>query len=210
MKFVDQALEDYSVAHSDPLPDVYEALREETWRDQEMARMQVGPMEGRLLKMLVRISGAKRAIEIGTFTGYSALSIAEGLPEDGTLLACDVNPETSAVAQRYWDRAAWGHKITLQLGPALETIAAHDGGFDFAFVDADKENYVAYFDALIPRMPAGGLIVADNVLWSGRVLKPESSSDHGLVAFNEHVLRDARVERVMLPIRDGITVIRKR
>jgi caffeoyl-CoA O-methyltransferase len=209
VKFIDEALEDYAVAHSDPVPAVYVALTEETWRDQDMARMQVGPMEGRLLKMLVRLSGSKRAIEIGTFTGYSALSIAEGLPEDGTLLACDVNAETTAVAQRYWDQAGWGDRIRLVLAPALETIEAEGGPWDFAFIDADKENYVAYFDALIPRMPSGGLIVADNVLWSGRVLNPESTSDHALVQFNQHVRGDPRVEQVMLPIRDGISVIRK-
>ena len=164
MKFVDPALEDYAVAHSDPLPALYEALREETWRDVDMARMQVGPMEGRLLKMLVRMSGARRALEIGTFTGYSALSIAEGLGGDGTLLCCDVNADTTAIAQRYWDQAPWGHRIRLVLGPALETIAAEEGPWDFVFIDADKENYVAYYEALLPSMPPGGVIVADNVL----------------------------------------------
>ena len=209
MKFVDEAIEAYAVAHSDDLPALYEALREETYRDIDMARMQVGPMEGRLLKMLVRLSGARRALEIGTFTGYSALSIAEGLPEDGTLLCCDINPETTAIAQRYWDQAPWGRKIRLVLGPALETIAAEAGAWDFVFIDADKGNYCAYYDAVLPGMPSGGLVVADNVLWSGGVLNPQSNSDHALVKFNQYVKSDARVERVMLPIRDGITVARK-
>ena len=210
MKFVDEALEAYAVAHSDDLPAVYEALREETWRDVELARMQVGPMEGRLLKMLVRMSGASRALEIGTFTGYSALSIAEGLPEGGTLLCCDVDPDTTAIAQRYWDQAPWGHRIRLVLGPALDTLAAEAGPWDFVFIDADKGNYVAYYEAVLPRMPSGGLIVADNVLWSGGVLNPKSDSDHALAKFNQHVKSDPRVERVMLPIRDGITIARKR
>ncbi len=209
MRFVDPALEDYAVAHSDPLPALYEALREETYRDVDMARMQVGPMEGRLLKLLVRMSGARRALEIGTFTGYSALSIAEGLPEDGTLLCCDVNPDTTAIARRYWDQAPWGHRIRLTLGPALDTIAAERGPWDFVFIDADKENYVAYYEAVLPAMPSGGLVVADNVLWSAKVLNPQSESDHALATFNRHVKMDPRVERVMLPIRDGITIARK-
>ena len=209
MNFVDEAIEAYAIAHSDDSPPIYDALRDETWRDQEMARMQVGSMEGRLLRMLVRLSGARRALEIGTFTGYSALSIAEGLPDDGTLLCCDVDPETSAIAQRYFDQAPWGHRIRLVLGPALETIAAQSGPWDFVFIDADKGNYVAYYEAVLPSMPSGGLVVADNVLWSGRVLNPQADSDHALVRFNQHVKSDPRVERVMLPVRDGITIARK-
>ncbi len=209
MKFVPEDIEDYAIAHSDPLPGLYERLREETYRDVDMARMQVGPMEGRLLKMLVRLCGAKRAIEIGTFTGYSALSIAEGLPEDGTLICCDINPETTAIAQRYWDEAPWGHKIRLVLGPAIDTIVAEGGPFDFAFIDADKAGYRGYHDALIERMPPGGVIVSDNVLWSGSVLNPEGDSAVALAEYNQYVKSDPRVEQVMLPIRDGITIARK-
>ena len=209
MKFVPEDIEQYAVAHSDSLPELYDRLREETFRDVDMARMQVGPMEGRLLKLLVRLCGAKRAIEIGTFTGYSALSIAEGLPEDGTLLCCDINPETTAIAQRYWDQAPWGSKIRLVLGPAIETIVAEGGPFDFAFIDADKSGYRAYYDALLDRMPSGGVIVSDNVLWSGSVLNPDTDSAHALAEYNQYVKADPRVEQVMLPIRDGITIARK-
>ena len=171
--------------------------------------MQVGPIEGRLLMLLVKLCSAKRAVEIGTFTGYSSLNIAEGLPDDGTLIACDIDPVATAVAQRYWDESPWGHKIELRVGAALDTLSAIEGPIDFAFIDADKENYVAYWDALLPKMRSGGLIVADNVLWSGRVLEPEDETDFAIVAFNAHVAADARVEQVMLSVRDGVTIARK-
>ena len=155
-------------------------------------------------------SGAKRAVEIGTFTGYSALSIAEGLPDDGRLTCCDVSEEWTAIARRYWALAPWGHKIELRLAPALETLGQLEGPIDFAFVDADKSNYVNYWEALLPKMCAGGLIVADNVLWSGTVLAPDTESARAIAEFNRYVAADDRVEQVMLTVRDGITIARKR
>jgi caffeoyl-CoA O-methyltransferase len=147
---------------------------------------------------------AKRVLEIGTFTGYSALAMAEGLPEDGEVLTCDVDPKNTAIARQYWDRSPHGGKITLRLGPALKTIETVSGLVDLVFIDADKRNYVQYWDAVVPKLRHGGVVVADNVLWSGRALDPQSNDDHAIVAFNDHVLKDQRVEVVMLPLRDGV------
>ena len=144
------------------------------------------------------------------FTGYSGLMIASGLPEDGELTTCDIDPKAEAVARRYFARSPHGRKITVRMGPALETIATLSPPIDFVFVDADKENYPRYYDAVLPLMPSGGLLVADNVLWSGKVLDPRDASDRAIVSFNERVLHDPRVEKVMLTVRDGITLVRKR
>jgi caffeoyl-CoA O-methyltransferase len=163
-----------------------------------------------LLKNLVRLSGAKRVLEIGTFTGYSALAMAEGLPDDGVLVTCDVDPKATAIARSFWDRSPHGRKIALKLAPALDTIATLQDGIDVVFIDADKRNYIRYWDACLPKVRAGGVLLADNVLWSGAVLDPKTDDDRALAAFNEHVMRDARVELVMLPIRDGITLAVKR
>ena len=206
---VDPAVEAYCVTATTPVTELHLRLRDETFAETDLPQMQVGPLEGRFLMLLVRISGARRAVEIGTFTGYSSLNIAEGLPEDGSLVCCDINPDTGAIARRYWDQSPWGHKIELRLAPALETLADLEGPIDFAFVDADKGNYIAYWEALLPKMPSGGLIVADNVLWSGTVLDPQSDSARALDAFNRHVAADPRVEQVMLTLRDGVTVARK-
>jgi caffeoyl-CoA O-methyltransferase len=144
------------------------------------------------------------------FTGYSGLMIASGLPENGELTTCDVDPKAEAVARRYFARSPHGRKIAIRMGPALETIATLAPPIDFVFLDADKVNYSNYFDAVVPLMSSGGLLVADNVLWSGKVLDPKEGSDRAIVAFNERVARDPRVEKVMLTIRDGMTLARKR
>jgi caffeoyl-CoA O-methyltransferase len=174
--------------------------------------MLIGPHEGALLAMLVRLSGARRVLEIGTFTGYSALCMAEALPKNGRLITCELRAERAEIAQSFFKRSPHGRKIKLRLGPALETLAGLPGSatFDFVFLDADKENYVNYYEAVLPRLRSSGLIVADNVLWSGRVLAPKKKSDRAVVAFNKHVRRDPRVECVMLPVRDGVSLIRKR
>ncbi len=207
---VDPALEAYCAASTTAVRPLHERLREETYRDVEKPHMQVGPIEGRLLMLLVKMSGAKRAVEIGTFTGYSALNIAEGLPEDGELYCLDVDAGTTAIARRYWDESPWGSRIELRLGDARETLASIPDPIDFVFIDADKLGYAAYWEALVPRMPSGGLIVIDNVLWSGRVLDPQAERDHAIVAFNAMVAADDRVEQVMLTVRDGVTIARKR
>jgi len=209
---VSPALEDYCRAHTSPTDPLLEELADYTRRHCQSPQMLTGPIEGTLLRLLVALSGAKRVLEIGTFTGYSALSMAAGLPDDGTLITCDINAETNAIAQSFWARSPHGAKITPRLGPALETLAqlAPAEMFDLVFIDADKENYVNYYDAVLPHLRRGGLIAADNTLWSGKVLAPRDASDHAIVAFNAHVARDPRVEHVLLTVRDGVMLVRKR
>ena len=207
---VEQQVEAYAAEHCSEVDDLYDRLRAETYDPTDLPQMQVGRIEGRLLKLLVQLSGAKRAVEIGTFTGYSALSIAEGLPDDGRLTCCDVSEEWTAIARRYWALAPWGHKIELRLAPALETLGQLEGPIDFAFVDADKSNYVNYWEALLPKMCAGGLIVADNVLWSGSVLDPTDDSARAIAALNAHVCQDERVDHALLTLRDGVMMAVKR
>lgn len=208
---VPEAIEDYARAHTSRLPPVYEALREATLQRTTRPQMQVGHLEGRLLKMLVALSGAKVAVEVGTFTGYSTLCIAEGLPADGHCHTFDIDPVATAIAQEHWAQAEWGHKITLHVGRAADTLAAfltHTQP-DFAFIDADKPGYIVYWDLLVGAMPSGALIAVDNVLWSGRVLAPVSPDDEAIVAFNRHVAADPRVEHVLLTVRDGLMLARK-
>jgi len=176
----------------------------------QQPQMQVGRVEGALLKLLVASLGARRVLEIGTYTGYSALCMAEALPSDGFVLTCDNNPQSTQVAQRFFDRSPHGDKISIALGDALETVRALDQQpFDLAFIDADKSRYVSYFEEILPRLRGGGLLVADNVLWSGEVLDPQTEDARGLAAFNELVLQDERVDNVFLPVRDGIMLARK-
>ncbi len=210
IRFVPEEIERYAEAHTEPADPLFEELREETLRTMAEPQMQVGLVEGTFLKMLVRLSGARRALEIGMFTGYSGLMIAEGLPEDGMLTTCDVDPKAEAVARRYFSRSPHGRKITIRMGPALETIRTLAPPIEFVFLDADKENYPNYYEAVLPLMPSGGLLAADNVLWSGKVLKPRAASDRAIVDFNERVCRDPRVEKVLLTVRDGLMLVRKR
>lgn len=207
---VPDAVEQYCVDHSTTMDALYERLKQETLANTELPQMQVGPLEGRLLTMLAQLTGARLAVEIGTFTGYSALCIAAGLADGGRLITCDKNPETTAIAQTYWDQAPQGERIELRLGDAVQTVAGIDGPIDLVFIDADKANYVTYWEALVPKVRSGGLLVVDNVLWSGTVLDPETDSARAIAAFNEHVQQDDRTEHVMLTVRDGITVARKR
>ena len=207
---VAQDLEDYARAHSDPASPLLEELRAETFASVASPQMQVGPLEGALLRMLVRLTGARRLLEVGMFTGYSALCMAEGLPDDGTLLTCELDPKAEAVARRYFARSPHGKKIQVAMGPALQTMAKLAPPFDLVFIDADKENYLHYYQRALELLRPGGLIVADNVLWSGKVLKPEAASDHAIVAFNQKVVADPRVERVLLTVRDGMMLARKR
>jgi predicted O-methyltransferase YrrM len=207
---VPEDIEKYAEASTDPVEPLLDELREETFRTMADPQMQVGRVEGTFLKLLVRMSGARRALEIGMFTGYSGLMIASGLPEDGTLTTCDVDPKAEAVARRYFGRSPHGKKITIRMGPALETIRTLSPPIDFVFLDADKVNYPNYYEAVLPLMPSGGLLVADNVLWSGKVLHPREESDRAIVGFNERVAKDPRVEKVLLTVRDGMTIARKK
>jgi len=209
---IDDALDQYVHDHSQPRPALFDELREATYAKMHAPQMQVGRVEGNFLKLLVQLSQARRVLEIGTFTGYSALSMAEGLGEDGRLITCDVDPKAAELAQQFFDRSPHGKKIELVMGPALETIAKlpKDPPFDLAFIDADKENYLAYFEAILPRLRSGGLIVADNTLWSGSVLSPETESAKAICAYNDAVQADDRVENVLLSVRDGMMLARKR
>lgn len=207
---VPEEIERYAEAHTQPPDPLFEELREETYRTMSSPGMQVGAVEGRLLRMLVQISGARRALEIGMFTGYSGLMIASGLPEDGELVTCDVDPKAEEMARRYFARSPHGRKITIRMGPALETIRTLKGPLDFVFIDADKQNYTAYYDAVVPLLSPRGLIVIDNVLWSGKVLAPKEDTDRAIVSMNDHVAKDPRVEKVLLTVRDGMMLVRRR
>jgi predicted O-methyltransferase YrrM len=191
-------------------------LREETARD-EMARMQSAPEQGQLMALLVKLMGARKALEIGVYTGYSALCVAGALPADGRLVACDINSTWTAVAQRYWREAGLDEKIELRLAPALETLDAliadgESGSFDFTFIDADKENYGGYYERALELLRPGGLIAVDNTLWSGQVADPEhqDGDTRAIRAFNEALYRDDRVEISLIPIADGLTLAMKR
>lgn len=205
-------IEEYAAAHSMAPSPLLDELEAHTEAHCASPHRLVGRLEGALLRVLVRLTGARRILEIGLFTGYSALTMAEALPDDGEIISCEVDPDTAAIAQSFFDRSAHGRKIDIRLGPALETIAGlpPDKPFDFVFLDADKESYSRYYEAVLPLMRPGGLLVADNVLWSGAVLMPRQDSDRALVVFNRMVRSDPRVEAVMLPVRDGVTLIYKR
>jgi caffeoyl-CoA O-methyltransferase len=208
--FINEAVEQFAHDHTEPESDLFLRLRDETYRDMNCPQMQVGRIEGRFLKMLVRLTGARRVLEIGMFTGYSALMMAEGLPEDGKIITCDVDPKAEAIASRYFAESPYGHKIEIRMGPALDTVKTLSGPLDMVFIDADKGNYSNYYEAVLPLVKAGGLIVADNVLWSGRVLHPESPDDHAIVAFDNLVQSDPRVENVCLTVRDGMMLAWKK
>ncbi len=190
-------------------------LREETAK-LPMARMQIAAEEGQFLDLLLRMIGARRCVEVGVFTGYSSLVTALALPADGHLLCCDVSREWTDIARRYWDEAGVTPRIELKLAPALETLdrelAVNPGSYDFAFIDADKENYVRYYEACFKLLRKGGLIAVDNTLWSGRVADAEvnDADTQAIRDFNEHVSRDRRVDFCLVPIADGVTLARKR
>jgi caffeoyl-CoA O-methyltransferase len=209
-------LADYVRASSEAPDDVAVALIAETAalaeRGEAPATMQIAPEQGAFMQLLTRALGARRAIEIGTFTGLSALCIARGLPDDGTLLCLDRSEEWTAVARKYWNRAGLGERIELRLGDALPSLRALPEAetFDLAFIDADKTGYAAYVEELYPRMTPNGVVLLDNTLWSGKVLDPSTDDDHALVALNASLAADPRWETVLLPLADGLTMLRKR
>ena len=205
MDILDPRIEEYVERWTTPHDELLHELSERTAREIGSEQMLTGPVAGRLLEMLVWLGRPQRVLEIGTFTGHSALSMAAALPEGGRIDACELDPGRAAFAQSYFDRSPYGSRITLHVGPALETVNALDGEFDFVFIDADKTGYVDYYEAVLPRLSARGLIVADNTLASGRVL--DGSAD--IVAFNEHVAADPRSVQVILSVRDGMTLIRR-
>ena len=202
------------MAHKSEHDDLLAALAEETAKLGPIGMMQIAPEQGAFMAILARAIGAKRAVEVGTFTGYSALSVARALPDDGKLLACDVNEEWTQIARRYWDLAQVGHKIELRIGPALDTLRAlpKSPQFDLGFIDADKPNYLAYYEEVLLRLRPNGLLLFDNTLWSGAVADPAIDDDQTLAlrALNDRLVQDARVEVVVLPIADGLSIVRKK
>jgi caffeoyl-CoA O-methyltransferase len=206
-------ISEYLLAHCTPADAVLRDLAAETRATfPGEAGMQVSHDEGELLTLLVKLSGARHAVEVGVFTGYSGLCIARGLPADGHLLACDVSEEFTGMARRYWERAGLSGRIELRLAPALDTLKALPGeeAFDFAFIDADKQGYRGYYEELVPRIRPGGLLVLDNVLRGGNVIAGTRPADIAIREINDAIVADERVESVMLPVRDGVTLVRKR
>ena len=211
MAIVPDAIDEYAEAHTTPPEPLLGELADETRETLTSPQMLTGTVEGRFLELLVYASGARRVLELGTYSGYSALSMAAGLPDGGRIDTCEVDERHAEVARRYIADSPHADKITVHLGPALETIERLEGEFDFVFIDADKPNYVNYYEAVLPRLSERGLIAADNTLWSGRVLEDAANdSTRAIKEFNEHVRADERVVSVMLTVRDGVTVIRRK
>jgi caffeoyl-CoA O-methyltransferase len=210
MELTPPLIEAYAKAHATDEDPALTELATDTQANARFPMMQSGHVEGSLLRMLVRLLDARLVLEIGCYTGYSGLSMAMGMPDDGKLITCDVDPVVTEMAKKHWQKSSHGKKIELRMGPALETLETLDGPFDLVFIDADKENYIPYWDACLPKVRPGGLLVVDNVLWSGRVLDPKEPMDHAIVAFNTHVHNDERAEAVLLTVRDGITLARKK
>ena len=211
MHFISEELEDYVANHSQIEPELLAKLNKETLQKVLQPRMLSGHFQGRVLSMLSKIIRPTTILEIGTYTGYAALCLAEGLTENGTLDTIDVNEELVDFQKKYFDVSPWKDQIFHHLGDALEVIPTLDKKFDLVFIDADKENYIAYFNMIVPMMNKGGIILSDNVLWSGKVLEEVKSSDKTtqiLLDYNKLINEDKRVETVLLPIRDGLTVTR--
>jgi caffeoyl-CoA O-methyltransferase len=206
---VDEAVEAYAEAHTTSPEASLAALAEETRATMSAPQMLTGVIEGRFLELLVFASGARRVLELGTFTGYSALSMAAALPPGGRIDTCDVEPRHVEVAQRYIDESPYADRITIHVGPAIETIERLEGTFDLVFIDADKANYANYYEAVLPRLSERGLIAIDNTLWSGRVLDPQDEDSRAIAELNDAIAADERVVAVQLTIRDGVTLIRR-
>ena len=208
------AVYEYVVAHSTPADVVLRDLADETSKLGRVSMMQIAAEQGAFLTMLARLLNARRIVEVGTFTGYSAICLARGLSDGGRLLCCDVNAEWTAIASRYWERAGLTDRIELRLGPAIDTLRSlpRTPEIDLAFIDADKPGYRGYYEELLPRLRPSGLLVFDNVLWSGLVADPAATDEQtrALRELNDHVAADPRVETVMLGIADGLLLARKR
>ena len=209
---VSEAVDAYAEAHTSPAAEHLQALAAETRATLESSVMLTGEVEGRMLEFLVFLAQPQSVLEIGTYSGYSALSMAQTLPAGGRIVTCELDPERVAFAERHIADAGMADRIEVRQGPALETIATLDGPFDLVFIDADKAGYLAYYEAVLPKLSARGLIIVDNVLWSGRVADAPSDEDEqstrALREFNDHVIADERVVSVMLSVRDGVTLIR--
>jgi caffeoyl-CoA O-methyltransferase len=208
---VPNEIEAYAEAHTTQPTELLGALAEETELTLRSPQMLTGTVEGRFLELLVYALGARRVLELGTYSGYSALSMAAGLPEGGHIDTCEADETHAEVARRYIGKSPYADRITVHLGPALETIEKLEGEFDFVFIDADKENYGNYYEALLPRLADGGLMAIDNTLWSGRVLDADDDSEgtRAIREINDRIATDPRVTAVMLSVRDGVTLVRR-
>ena len=212
--FLTKAVHGYLVAHAPRLDDVQRDLIAETEALGGISMMQIAPEQGAFMTLLTRLIGARHAIEVGTFTGYSAISVARGLPDDGTLFCCDVNEEWTAIARKYWERAGVDGKIELRIAPAIETLRSLPAGerFDLAFIDADKPNYPHYYEEILARLRRNGVILVDNTLWGGAVADSKATdvNTEAIRAFNDAIAADDRIESTILTLGDGLTLIRKR
>ena len=210
MSIVDDAVDRYAEEHTTPGGDLFERLEAETREKTTLPQMMVGRVEGKFLEFLVRSIGAQLVLEFGTFTGYSSISMARGLTGTGKVISLDVNPDTTAIARRYAEEAGVADRIDYRLGPALDALPSLDGPFDLVFIDADKANYVNYYEAVLPKLAANGLLIADNTLWSGRVVDEDAEETTRVIQqFNDRVRDDPRVEQVLLTVRDGMLLVKK-
>ena len=210
MTFIDETVEGYVHEHTQPAPELLERLEKYTRENTPDPDMLTGRVEGRFLKMIVQITGVKNILELGTFTGYSALSMAEALPGDGRLVTLERDPEAKAIAEDYFSQSPHGNKIEIKFGEAMETIMDLDFTPDLVFLDADKDRYPEYYDIIVDMLNPGGLILIDNSLWDGEVVNPETESARAIAKMNELIVADERVENVLLTVRDGIQLIRKK
>jgi predicted O-methyltransferase YrrM len=206
---VEAAVEEYAEAHSSPDGELFERLAAETREKSETPQMMVGLLEGQFLAALVRSTRAKRVLELGTFTGYSSISMALALPADGQVITCDVDAEMTEIARRYAQEAGVADRIEYRLGPALDTVAQLEGEFDLVFIDADKPNYLNYYEATVPKLSPNGLLILDNTLWSGRVADPNEDDENtrAIRTVNDRVRDDPRVRNVLLTVRDGMNLV---
>ena len=207
MPYVAEEIEAYAERFTTAKADLFDRLAEETRANQSAPQMMVGHVEGAFLSFLVSMTRATRVVEVGTFTGWSSIAMAGALPPGGSIVSCDINEETTAVARRYAEEAGVADRIEYRLGPAVDTLATLDGPFDLAFIDADKGGYVDYYEAILPKLAPDGVIAADNTLFG---LDGDGENARAIARFNDHVLQDDRVETVLLPFREGVTLIRRR
>lgn len=205
-----EGIEEYAIEKTGAEPDLLLRLAERTHAEMKFPQMLTGRLEGRLLKLLVLLSRPQLVVELGTFTGYSALSMAEGLPPGGRVITCELSIAARNMAQAAFDESPYGDRIEIRMGHALKTLRSIDEPIDFAFVDADKENYVGYYEELVPRTRPGGVILFDNMLWSGRVLDPKDEEDRAIDELNTLIASDDRVENVLLTVRDGVQFVVKK
>jgi caffeoyl-CoA O-methyltransferase len=205
----DDRLESYALDHTSGEPALLKTLARETEEKTKSPHMMTGTVQATLLKLLIGTLGAERVLEVGMFTGYGTLTMASALPENGRILTCEKDPEAESLARRYFSQSSHGHKIEIHMGPALETIPKMNGLFDFIYIDADKENYPAYYELCFEKLRPDGILAVDNVLWKGRVLDPRDEESRAIARLNDRIQSDDRVENVLVPIRDGLMLARK-